>query len=90
MRCRMVGRATFEGNLRAEFAVMFAEEKEGALVTTIGFVLTAGVRCREEGLYCMRCQDGTLHNVLLYEVLVLVLASAVPAMGRGDVKCGSY
>ena len=44
MRCRMVGRATFEGNLRAEFAVMFAEEKEGALVTTIGFVLTAGVR----------------------------------------------
>ena len=37
----------------------------------------------------MRCQDGTLHNVLLYEVLVLVLASAVPAMGRGDVECGS-
>ena len=68
---------------------MFAEEKEGALVTTIGFVLTAGVRCREEGLYCMRCQDGTLHNVLLYEVLVLVLASAVPAIGRGDVECGS-
>ena len=31
----------------------------------------------------MRCQDGTLHNVLLYKVLVLVLVSAVPAMVGG-------
>jgi len=88
-----VGRATFEGNLRAEFAVVFgAHEREGAFgnivlwngsVSVVGFLLAAAVRCGEVGDYCVEYQDGSLHGVLLYEVLVLVGAAlAVGGLGR--------
>lgn len=77
-----VGRATFEGTLKAEFASVF-EDKEAAfgnvifqngVVTTLGFSLAANSRCHEVGNYCLSFQDGTLHNVLWLEMLVMTSA----------------
>ena len=78
-----IGRATFEGNLRAEFAVMFARDKEGAfanivfwkgLFGAVGFLLTANLGCSKVSTYCIRYQDGSFHEVLVYELVVLVCA----------------
>lgn len=86
-----VGRAAYEGNLRAELASGFGGAgtgREGAfgnvvlwtgLFSVLGFGLFAvdGRGC--EGGYCVEYRDGTEHGVLGYEVLVLL--SAVLAIG---------
>jgi len=78
-----VGRATFEGNLRSEFAVMFDHDKEGAfanivfwkgLFGAVGFSLTANLGCSKVSTYCIEYQDGSLHEVLIYEFGVLTCA----------------
>lgn len=75
-----IGRATFEGNLRAEFAIMFSHDKAsafanivlwGGIFSTIGFLLTTNFGCPKVSTYCIKYHDGSLHNVLLYELLVL-------------------
>lgn len=80
-----IGRSTFEGALRAEFAEKFAEEKEGAfgsivffngLVSTIGFVLTTNLKCSKASRYCIEFSDGNLHDVLSLEMLTMVTAIA--------------
>jgi MFS family permease len=79
-----IGRATFEGSLKAQFAVIFPKEKEGAfaniifqdgLASTFGFALATSLPCHKEGSYCIKYLDGTLHNVLVYEVLIMVTAT---------------
>jgi len=89
-----IGRSTFEGALKAEFAIVFTDEKEGAfgniifqngLVTTIGFYLIAHLSCPSEGRYCIMYSDGLLHNVLVYEILILV-SSVLAVLGYFRAK----
>ena len=83
------GRATFEGTLKATFADYFAYEKEGAfaniilqngLSSAIGYVLTFSLLCSERSTYCVEFRNGTLHDVLSFELLV-VAASILAILG---------
>jgi len=78
-----IGRSTFEGTLKAEFADFFSYEKEGAfanivlqsgLSNALGFFLSINLPCSSPGTYCIEYADGTLHNVLSYELLIMVSA----------------
>lgn len=80
--CQGIGRATFEGTLKAEFANVF-EDKEAAFgnvifqsgfVTTLGFAIAAdaNIGCTEESNYCIKYEDGKLHNTLVLELLIAV------------------
>ncbi|GKZ01492.1 hypothetical protein MPSEU_001099800 [Mayamaea pseudoterrestris] len=82
------GRATFEGTLKATFADFFSFEKEGAfaniilqtgLSTSIGYVMTFSLTCAQESNYCVPYQDGSLHNVLSFELAIVVAAVAAIA-----------
>lgn len=75
------GRATFESTLRATFGDYFSYEKEGAfgniilqngLASTIGFFLSFYLTCGKKSSYCVEYNDGTLHEVLTFELLVVV------------------
>ena len=75
------GRATFEGTLKATFADYFAYEKEGAFANIIlqnglsgatGYILTFTLLCSEESRYCIKYSDGSLHDVLSFELMVVV------------------
>jgi hypothetical protein len=83
-----IGRATFEGTLKATFADYFGYEKEGAfaniilqkgLSSALGFVLTFTLHCsarKQErwGPYCVANKDGSIHDVLSFETLIVVTA----------------
>jgi MFS family permease len=79
-----LGRATFEGTLRSAFADLF-QDKEGAFAniilqngttTAIGFVLSFHLRCESlTNPYCIEYRDGSRHNILVYEVLILATAA---------------
>lgn len=75
-----IGRATFEGTLKATFADMFGYEKEGAfaniilqngLASSVGYVLSVRLGCAQESPYCVQYRDGSLHNVLSFELLIV-------------------
>jgi len=82
------GRATFEGTLKATFADYFANEKEGAfaniilqngLASSLGFILTFTLSCsgwKQEnfGDYCVPYRDGSIHDVLSFELLIVLTA----------------
>lgn len=77
-----VGRSTFEGALKAEFALMFTE-KEGAfgniifqngLVTTVGFFLASHWYCSTESNGCVKYADGLVHNILGFEILTVIVS----------------
>eukprot|EP00522_Entomoneis_paludosa_P012788 CAMPEP_0172440770 /NCGR_PEP_ID=MMETSP1065-20121228/1381_1 /TAXON_ID=265537 /ORGANISM="Amphiprora paludosa, Strain CCMP125" /LENGTH=517 /DNA_ID=CAMNT_0013189781 /DNA_START=103 /DNA_END=1656 /DNA_ORIENTATION=- len=82
------GRATFEGTLKAVFADFFQSEKEGAFAniifqngsaTALGYALSSGFNCNhKESRYCIEFHDGTLHNLVPFEWLVI--GSAVIAI----------
>lgn len=83
------GRACFESTLKATFADYFSYEKEGAfaniilqngLASFVGFVLSAYLPCSTPGRYCVAFEDGVLHNVLIFEIIVVV-TSFVAALG---------
>ena len=78
-----IGRATFEGTLKATFADFFPREKEGAfanlilqngLASAVGFVLPFALKCRSASLRCVEYQDGSFHNVFIFELMVLATA----------------
>lgn len=83
-----VGRATFEGTLRSTFADFFPSEKEGAfaniilqngLSSSLGFFLTFALLCSESkkhkfGSYCVQYKDGSYHDVLSFELLIVSTA----------------
>jgi MFS family permease len=74
-----VGRATFEGALKAEFANVF-DDKEAAfgniifqngLVTTLGFIVAADASCEHESTSCIKFDDGRLHNTKVLEWMMV-------------------
>jgi len=76
-----IGRSTFEGTLRAEFVDMFRDEIEGAFAnivffsgasSAIGYCLSTGLSCSNTSEYCVKFTDGSDHNMLLFELLVLI------------------
>lgn len=78
-----IGRATFESTLKATFADYFPQEKEGAfaniilqngLASAIGYILTFRLLCSTKSTYCVEYRDGSLHNVLTFELLVCITA----------------
>ena len=79
-----VGRATFEGALRAVFADYFPGDKEGSYAniilqngtfTSMGFLLAFVVPCWDESsLFCVASHEGGRHNVLVLELAVVVSA----------------
>lgn len=81
-----IGRATFEGTLKATFADYFPQEKEGAfaniilqngLSSAIGYVLTFNLHCSDPTkTYCAEFKDGSFHNVLIFEMIVAVSSIA--------------
>jgi len=84
-----VGRATFEGTLKATFADFFAYEKEGAFANiilqnglsgAIGYVLTFALLCDTPSRYCIEYSNGTLHDVLTFE-LIAVLSAILAVLG---------
>eukprot|EP00581_Thalassiosira_minuscula_P010394 CAMPEP_0183710420 /NCGR_PEP_ID=MMETSP0737-20130205/6161_1 /TAXON_ID=385413 /ORGANISM="Thalassiosira miniscula, Strain CCMP1093" /LENGTH=492 /DNA_ID=CAMNT_0025938689 /DNA_START=103 /DNA_END=1578 /DNA_ORIENTATION=- len=91
-----VGRSTFEGTLRAIYADYFPDEKEGAFgniilfsgtASTIGYVLsvTGALTCEEESEYCMKYNDGSIHNVRVMEYVIIATAVvSIPALWRAD------
>ena len=84
-----IGRATYEGTLRAVFADVFPNHKEGAFgniilfsggASTIGYILSATntLECNQASRYCLEYSDGSIHNILIMEILII--ASAVVAI----------
>ena len=83
-----MGRATFEGTLRSTFVDYFSYEKEGAFANIIfqngvasgvGYILTFSLICEKPSRYCVEYSNGTLHDVLTFELIALV--SVVVAIG---------
>ena len=87
--CMMgIGRAVYEGPLRASFAVLFSSnDKEGAFAnltlgyggsSSAGFLLSIFLKCSSSSSstssYCVEYSDGTVHNVLIFEVIVIVVS----------------
>ncbi|KAL3765244.1 hypothetical protein ACHAW5_010863 [Stephanodiscus triporus] len=89
-----IGRATYEGTLRAVFADFFPNDKEGAFgnvilftgtSSTVGYVLsvTGALECDRVGRYCLEYSDGSMHNVLVMEWVIIVTAIvAIPSFWR--------
>jgi len=84
-----VGRATFEGTLKATFADFFSYEKEGAfgniiiqngLAGAIGYFLTFSLLCDEPSKYCIEYRNGSLHDVLTFE-LIVVCSAVIGVLG---------
>lgn len=84
-----MGRATFEGTLKAIFADYFPYEKEGAFANIIlqngvssaaAYVLSFRLGCSHPSTYCIEYRDGSLHDIFSFGMLV-VIASAVAILG---------
>ena len=106
-----VGRSTFEGTLKATFADYFGYEKEGAfaniilqngLFSALGFSLTFTLHCSQRqqerwGPYCVVSKDGAVHDVLSFELLIVVVAVLAifgylrsSAIRRGELDRAMY
>ena len=89
-----ISRATYEGTLRSVTADMYPDDGEGAFgniilfggsASTLGYVLsvTDVLRCEQVSRYCVEYSDGSIHNVLVMEVLVIVMSVlAIPSFWR--------
>lgn len=89
-----ISRATYEGTLRSVTADMYPDDGEGAFgniilfggsASTLGYVLsvTDVLRCEQVSRYCVEYSDGSVHNVLVMEVLVIVMSVlAIPSFWR--------
>mmetsp|Transcript_7029 Transcript_7029/g.11117 ORF Transcript_7029/g.11117 Transcript_7029/m.11117 type:complete len:478 (+) Transcript_7029:85-1518(+) len=90
------GRATFESALKATFASYFAGNSTGAfgniilqngLASAIGYILTFRLLCDQPSRYCVRYSDGTLHDVLTFELLICITGVvAILGYWRGSVS----
>jgi MFS family permease len=76
-----MGRATFEGTLKAIFADYFSYEKEGAFANIIlqnglssaaAYVLSFRLTCSTQSTYCIEYRDGSLHDIFSFGMLVVV------------------
>ncbi|EEC47675.1 predicted protein [Phaeodactylum tricornutum CCAP 1055/1] len=84
-----IGRATFEGTLKATFADYFSYEKEGAfaniisqngLASGIGYGSLSRLSCSSPSAYCIKYRDNSLHNLFVLASLV-VATSALAILG---------
>jgi MFS family permease len=84
-----IGRATFEGTLKAIFADYFPYEKEGAfaniilqngLASAVAYVLSFRLSCSHPSTYCIEYRDGSLHDIFLFGMMV-VFTSCVGILG---------
>jgi MFS family permease len=84
-----MGRATFEGTLKAIFSDYFAYEKEGAYANIIlqnglssaaAYVLSFRLTCSEPSTYCIEYRDGSLHDIFTFGMMV-VGTSVVAILG---------
>lgn len=74
-----VGRATFEGSMKAEFAIVFPDKEaafgnivfQNGIMTTIGFLLMSSMHCNNQQPYCVEFNDGVKHYMLVFEVIVM-------------------
>jgi MFS family permease len=80
-----VGRATFEGTLKAVYADFFPYEKEGAfaslilqygLASSAAYFSANSFSCGQPAKYCVAYRDGTLHDVAAFSTTVTVIAVA--------------
>eukprot|EP00934_Nitzschia_sp_Nitz4_P009131 Nitzschia sp. Nitz4//scaffold131_size63436//48711//50296//NITZ4_006283-RA/size63436-snap-gene-0.45-mRNA-1//1//CDS//3329535292//9121//frame0 len=83
--CMGVGRATYEGTLKATYVDFFSYEKEGAfanliiqngLSSALGFYLSISVPCHFKSAYCVEFRDGSHQFVLVLELCVVLSALA--------------
>jgi len=75
-----IGRASFESTLKATFAEYFPSPNttaafgnivlQNGLASAIGYVLTFVLQCSKSSRYCVQYSDGSLHNVLIFELLI--------------------
>ena len=89
-----IGRSTYEGTLRAVFADVFPNHKEGAFgniilfsggASTLGYILsvTNALECNQASRYCLEYSDGSIHNILVGILLIIVSAVvAIPSLWR--------
>jgi len=80
--------------LRAIYADLFPTEKEGAFGTivlfsgsasTIGYILsvTGALTCDGISQYCVEYNDGSFHNALCMEIIIITTALlAIPAFWK--------
>jgi hypothetical protein len=77
-----IGRATFEGTLKASFVDLFSQEKEGAfaniilqngLASAIGFFIST-MGCTRGHRDCIRFQDGSYHEIGILAWMVVISA----------------
>lgn len=54
-------------------------------ITTIGFFLASRLYCTKESTYCVKYADGLLHNVLIFEILI-VLCACLAILGYWRAK----
>lgn len=78
-----IGRATFESTLKATFADYFSSDSVGAfsniilqngLSGAVGYLMTSRLLCNTPSKYCVEYFDGTLHDVLTFELVVCTSA----------------
>lgn len=75
-----VGRATFEGSMKAEFAIVFPDKEaafgnivfQNGIMTTFGFLLMSIIHCDNQQPYCVEFNDGVKHYMLAFEVMVMI------------------
>jgi MFS family permease len=91
-----IGRATFEGTLKAIFADFFSYEKEGAFAniilqngvsSSVAYVLSFSLTCKaatrqdeSTNPYCVKYRDGSYHDVFSF-ALIVVGTSVVAVLG---------
>ena len=91
-----VGRATFEGNLKAIFAEWFHHDREAAfanitlqngLASAVAYILTTQMQCSKvsSSQYCVMYSDGSHHNVGDFASL-MVGASIASILGYWRAK----
>jgi MFS family permease len=78
-----MGRATFEGTLKATFADYFPYEKEGAFANIIlqnglssaaAYVVSFRLSCSHPSTYCIEYRDGSLHDIFSFGLMVVLTA----------------
>jgi len=58
---------------------------QNGILTSIGYVLASSIHCPKEGTYCVEFSDHRLHNVLVFELLI-VACSVIAVTGYHRAK----
>jgi len=47
---------------------------QNGLVSAIGFIMSIRMHCSNPGLYCIEFSDGSYHNILTFELTIIISA----------------